>query len=53
MIPESFYINNHMTAPLESFPKRCDTYEDFERQFSEELLNEDGRPLTGAVIVVY
>ena len=31
MLPDSFYINNHMTAPLESFlKKRCKTYEDFE-----------------------
>ena len=41
--PDSFYINNHMTVPLEYYLKNCGTYEDFERQFSEELLNEDGR----------
>ena len=43
MIPESFYINNHMTAPLESVLKRFDTYEDFEKQFSDEFLSEDSR----------
>ena len=43
MLPDSFYINNHMTVPLESFLKRCKTYEEFENQFSDELLSEDGR----------
>ena len=43
MNPDSFYINNHMTVPLEHFLKSCDTYEDFEKQFSDELLSEDGR----------
>ena len=43
MIPDSFYINNHMTAPLESFLKRFDTYEDFEKNFSDEMVGEDGR----------
>ena len=43
MLPDSFYINNHMTAHLESFLKRCKTYEDFENQFSDEFLSEDGR----------
>ena len=43
MNPDSFYINNHMTVPLEYYLKSCDTYEDFEEQFSEELLNEDSR----------
>ena len=32
-----------MTAPLESFLKRFDTYEDFEKNFSDEMLGEDGR----------
>ena len=32
-----------MTVPLESFLKRCKTYEEFENQFSDELLSEDGR----------
>ena len=43
MRPDSFYINNHMTAPLEHFLKDCDTYKDFEQQFSEEFLDEDSR----------
>ena len=32
-----------MTVPLEHFLKSCETYEDFEKRFSDELLNEDGR----------
>ena len=43
MNPDCFYINNHMTVPLEHFLKSCETYEDFEKRFSDELLNEDGR----------
>ena len=43
MNPDYFYINNHMTVPLEHFLKSCETYEDFEKRFSDELLNEDGR----------
>lgn len=43
MTPDTFYINNHRTAPLEYFLKKCDTYEDFEKQCSEEFLQEDGR----------
>ena len=43
MNPDYFYINNHMTVPLEHFLKSSDTYEDFEMRFSDELLNEDGR----------
>lgn len=43
MIPDSFYINNHMTASLEYSLQTCDTYEDFEKNFSTEFLDEDGR----------
>ena len=43
MIPDSFYINNHMTASLEHCLQTCDTYEDFEKNFSTEFLDEDGR----------
>ena len=43
MNPDYVYINNHMTVPLEHFLKSCETYEDFEKRFSDELLNEDGR----------
>lgn len=43
MNPDYFYINNHMTVPLEHFLKSCETYEDFKKRFSDELLNEDGR----------
>ena len=43
MNPDSFYINNHMTAPLEFYLKECDTYEDFEKKCSDEFLDEDSR----------
>ena len=43
MVPDFFYINNHMTAPLEGFLRQFDSYDDFEKQFSEEFLNEDAR----------
>ena len=43
MLPDSFYINNHMTAPLEGFLREFDSYDDFEKHFSEEFLNEDAR----------
>ena len=43
MIPDSFYINNHMTAPLEFYLQNCSTFEDFEKNFSDQLLSEDGR----------
>ena len=43
MVPDFFYINNRMTAPLEGFLRQFDNYDDFEKHFSEELLNEDAR----------
>ena len=41
MVPDFFYINNRMTAPLEVFLREFDSYDDFEKHFSEEFLNED------------
>ena len=38
-----FYRNNKMTAPLEHFIRQCDSFEIFEKRFSEEFLNEDSR----------
>ena len=32
-----------MTAPLKGFLRQFDNYDDFEKQFSEEFLNEDAR----------
>ena len=43
MVPDFFYINNRMTAPLEGFLRQFDNYDDFEKHFSEEFLNEDAR----------
>ena len=43
MVPDFFYINNHMTVPLEGFLREFDSYDDFEKHFSEEFLNEDAR----------
>jgi len=40
---DTFYINNHMSAPLEAFIGRCDSFDDFEKRFSDEFLNEDSR----------
>ena len=41
MTETPFYINNHMTIRLEHFIDRCETFEEFERYFSDQLLNED------------
>ncbi|MBR0381731.1 MAG: hypothetical protein IJH71_04750 [Eubacterium sp.] len=43
MNEERFYRNNHMTASLENDVPFCQSFEDFERRWSEELLNEDTR----------
>lgn len=43
MRPETFYMSNKMTARLEHFINRYDTFEDFEKEWSDELLNEDAR----------
>ena len=43
MVLDFFYINNHMTAPLEGFLREFESYDDFEKHFSEEFLNEDAR----------
>jgi hypothetical protein len=43
MTGDFFYKNNRMTVPLEHFITQCDSYEEFEKRFSDELLNEDSR----------
>ena len=43
MQKDTFYINNHESIRLEYFMKDCDSFEDFERRFTDELLNEDAR----------
>ena len=43
MNDDPFYRSNHMTISLEHSIKHCNSYEEFEKQFSEELLNEDAR----------
>lgn len=36
-----FYINNKMSASLEHFIQFCDSYDEFEKHYSDEFLNED------------
>ena len=43
MQKDTFYRNNKMTVLLEYSFQDCSTFEDFERRFSDELLNEDTR----------
>ena len=38
-----FYRNNRMSITLENCIDRFDTFEEFEKRFSEELLNADNR----------
>ena len=40
---ETFYRNNRMTASLEHYIQQCNSFEDFERHWSDELLDEDTR----------
>lgn len=43
MREETFYISNHQTVRLEFFLDKCDTFEEFEKRFSDEMLNEDAQ----------
>ncbi len=43
MSEEPFYRNNNQSISMEHFIKQCDSFETFEKVFSEELLNEDSR----------
>lgn len=40
---DSFFINNHRTIPMEEEIKRCDSYDEFERRFSKDLLQQNSR----------
>ena len=37
-----FYINNNMTFRLEHMIDRISSFEEFEKRFSDEFLNNDG-----------
>ena len=43
MIKEPFYVSNHMTVSLEHFINKYNSFEEFEKDWSDELLNEDTR----------
>ena len=43
MADEAFYRSNHMTASLEHYINRYESFEEFEKEWSDELLNEDAR----------
>lgn len=38
---DTFYRSNKMTAPLEYYIQDCENFEEFERKFSDELLNDN------------
>ncbi len=40
---ELFYANDRMTVRLEGMIDHFETFEDFEKEFSDEFLNEDNR----------
>lgn len=40
---ELFYINNKMTPTLESLIQNIDTFDEFEKKFSDEMLADDDR----------
>ena len=40
---DTFYHNNRMTASLEHYIRNCATFDEFEKKFSDEFLNEDAR----------
>ena len=43
MKQDSFYRNNRMTVSLEHFLDRYSTYDEFEKRYSDEFLDEDTR----------
>lgn len=43
MKQEPFYRNNRMTVSLEHFLDRYSTYDEFEKRYSDEFLDEDTR----------
>ncbi len=40
---DTFYCNNKMSLTLEMMVKSCENFEEFEKRFSAEFLNEDCR----------
>lgn len=43
MLRETFYINNKMSTSLENYIKHCNTFDEFEKEYSDEFLDEDTR----------
>lgn len=43
MLRDTFYINNKMSASLEYYIEHCNTYDEFEKEYSDEFLDEDVR----------
>ena len=43
MYKDSFYINNKRSIPLESELKKYNSFDEFEKDFSDEFLNDDCR----------
>ena len=43
MSDDAFYRNNKMTVSLEYFIKKINSYDEFEKEYSEEFLDEDSR----------
>ena len=41
MAKEYFYRNNRMSVPMEDMLDKVNTFEEFEKRFSDEFLNED------------
>ena len=40
---DTFYINNKMSTSLEYYIRDCKTFDDFEKKYSDEFLDEDAR----------
>ena len=43
MSRDSFYLNNKSSMQLEWYLDKCDSFDDFEKRFSEDMLKEDSR----------
>ena len=41
MKKDSFHFTNRMTLQMEDMIESCSTYDEFEKQFSEEMLKGD------------
>lgn len=40
---DTFYRNNKMSASLEHYIRDCNTFDEFEKRYSDEFLDEDAR----------